>query len=152
MGWLPPNPSFHSQGNRERVFCTEDVLTNKQACWKRKKYSHPIVIVLLDDIMLPQSQRSDLSLKRKQKLLIIWKHSRRLQWLCKCLRTLTIWERMQVLSRVGLLAVISDWELAALGQAGGQAGGRLPNIKVGAKKHNQAPRQVKSSSLGAGDH
>ena len=123
-GDFPPTPLSILRGTEtERVFCTEDVLTNKHACWTHKKCSHPIVIVLLDDIMLLQSQRSELSLKRKQKLLIIWKHSRRLQWLCKCLRTLTIWERMQVLSRVGLLVVISDWELAALGQAGGQEAG-----------------------------
>ena len=147
-GVTSPQPLFPFSGE-QRESVLHRGCPNKQTSMLN---SHPIVIVLLDDIMLPQSQRSDLSLKRKQKLLIIWKHSRRLQWLCKCLRTLTIWERMQVLSRVGLLALISDWELAALGQAGRQARGRLPNIKVGAKKHNQAPRQVKSSSLGAGDH
>ena len=33
------------------------------------------------------TSRADLSLKTKQKLLIIWKHSNALQWLCKWLRT-----------------------------------------------------------------
>ena len=121
-GVTSPQPLFPFSGE-QRGSVLHWECPNKQTCWIHKKYSLPIVIVLLDDIMLPQSQRSDLSLKRKQKLLIIWKHSRRLQWLCKCLRTLTIWERMQVLSRVGLLALISDWELAALGQAGGQEAG-----------------------------